>query len=90
MSEDETDDLDDEGRDESEDEEPPDIDMNTLAKKYKQMRKSGEYIGGLSSDAKYSQGTNKPMMISQAAGVNKTTKASGQADRFSGAQEAAV
>ena len=32
----------------------PDIDMNTLAKKYKQLRKSGEYIGGLSSDAKYS------------------------------------
>lgn len=29
----------------------PDIDMNTLAKKYKQMRKNGEYHGGLSSDA---------------------------------------
>ena len=28
----------------------PDVDMNKLAKRYKQLRKSGEYIGGLSTD----------------------------------------
>jgi len=50
----------------------PDIDMNKLAKKYKQMRKSGDYVGGLSSD-------NQPRF----AGNNQATKASGGvADRF--------
>jgi len=47
--------------------------MNKLAKKYKQMRKSGEYAGGLSSD-------NQPRF--SGSNLIKATRASGAADRF--------
>jgi len=36
-------------------------DANSLALKYKQMRKYGEYTGGLSSDAQY----NMPALLGQ-------------------------
>ena len=40
--------------------------MNVLAKKYKQMRKSGEYTAGLSTDAKYKITPNtKPVIKTQ-------------------------
>lgn len=43
-----------------------DIDMNVLAKKYKQMRKSGEYTAGLSTDAKYKiTPSTKPVIKTQ-------------------------
>ena len=52
--------------------------MNKLAKKYKQMRKSGEYTGGLSTDAQPRFGTNVNL---------NATKASGIADRFGPAEK---
>lgn len=59
----------------------PEIDVKTLAKKYKILKKSGEYQGGLSTDARnVRQSTAKG--ISNAQGGNKTTKASGKVDRF--------
>jgi hypothetical protein len=58
----------------------PDIDMNKLAKKYKQMRKNGEYTAGLSSDA---SNVRRPLVMTKNTGHSETTKASGQiSDRF--------
>ena len=52
----------------------PDIDMNKLAKKYKQMRKNGEYTAGLSSDA---SNVRRPLVMTKNTGHSETTKASG-------------
>jgi hypothetical protein len=53
----------------------PEIDMNKLAKKYKQMRKSGEYTAGLSGDTNHNS--------KKAPGQIEAIKASGLiSDRF--------